>query len=138
MLSSVFSTYSTSISIRCLRLVFLALHYVIINFQSQKLHTSALVFIIRLISQEITGIFKSRNTILKVEHSSSSSPNSMRMDEISAENKAHHTLADFLSGDSRFFIADKTVWFLGSSQTCRFFVADLLLRHARSNFTRER
>ena len=40
--------------------------------------------------------------------------------------KAHHTLADFLSRDSRFFIADKTVWFLGSSHTSQFFVADLL------------
>ena len=37
---------------------------------------------------------------------------------------AHHTLADFLSGDSRVFIADKAVWFLGSSHTSRFLSGD--------------
>ena len=65
----------------------LALRFLVTNFQSQKLHTLALVFIIRLISQKIIGIFKSRNTVLEMEHRSSFSPNGIKFHGISAENK---------------------------------------------------
>ena len=66
---------------------FLVLRSLVTNFQSQKVHTLAWVFMICLISQKIFGIFKSRNTVLEMEHSSSCSPNGIRFHGISAENK---------------------------------------------------
>ena len=66
---------------------FFALRSLVTNFQSQKLHNLALVFIIRLISQKVIGVFKSRNTVLEIEHSSSCSPNGINFHGISAENK---------------------------------------------------
>ena len=86
MLSSIFNILNTN---TVLLLRFLALCSLVTNFQSQKLHTLALVFIIRLISQKIIGIFISRNTILEMEHSSSCSPNGIKFHGISAENKPH-------------------------------------------------
>ena len=51
-------------------------------------NSSALVFIIRLISQKLIGSFKSGDTVLKMEHSSNCSPNCIiKADEISAKNK---------------------------------------------------
>ena len=83
MLSSIFNILNTN---TVFPLLFLALRFLVTNFQSQKLHTLALVFIIRLISQKIIGIFKSRNTV-EMEHSSRCSPNGIKFHEISAENK---------------------------------------------------
>ena len=64
-------------------LFFLALLSLVINLQSQKLHTSALVFIVRLISQKIIGVFKSWNN----SSSSQNSKKSMKYREISAVKK---------------------------------------------------
>ena len=66
---------------------FLALRSLVTNFQSQKLHTLALVFIICLISPKIIGIFKSRNTVLEMEHGASYSPNGIKFHGISVKNK---------------------------------------------------
>ena len=84
MLSSIFNILNTN---TVFPLRFLALRSLVTNFQSQKLHTLALVFIIRLISQKIIEIFKSRNTVLEIEHSSSCCPNGIKFHGISAENK---------------------------------------------------
>ena len=86
MRSSIFNILNTN---TVFPLRFLALRSLVTNFQSQKLPTLALVFIIRLISQKIIGIFKSRNTVLEMEHSSSCSPNGIKLHGISAENKPH-------------------------------------------------
>ena len=88
MLSSIFNILNTN---TVFPLCFLALHSLVTNFQSQKLHTLALVFIIRLISQKIIGIFKSRNTDLEIEHISSCSPNGINFHGISAENKSRES-----------------------------------------------
>ena len=82
--SSIFKIFNTNTVIP-LRL--LALRFLVTNFQSQKLHTLALVFIILLIFQKILGIFKSRNTVLEMEHRSSFSPNGIKFYGISAKNK---------------------------------------------------
>ena len=84
MLSSIFNILNTNM---VFLLSFLALCSLVTNFQSQELHTLALVFTIHLISQKIIGIFKSRNTVLEMEHSSSRSPNGIKFHGISAENK---------------------------------------------------
>ena len=65
MLSSIFNVLNTN---TVFPLRFLALRSLVTNFQSQKLHTLALVFIIHLVSQKIIGIFKSRNNVLEMEH----------------------------------------------------------------------
>ena len=83
-LSSIFDILNTN---TVFPLRFLALHSLVSNFRRPKLHTLALVFIIRLISQKIIGIFKSRNTILEMEHSSSCCPNNIKFHGISVENK---------------------------------------------------
>ena len=84
MLSSIFNIKNTN---TVFPLRFLALRSLLTNFQSQKLHNLALVFVIRLISQKTIGIFKSRNTVLEMEHSSSCCPNGIKFHGISAENK---------------------------------------------------
>ena len=84
MLSLIFNILNTS---TVFPLWFLALRSLVTNFQSQKLHTLALVFIIRLISHKIIGIFKSRSTVLEMGHNSSCSPNGIKFHGISAENK---------------------------------------------------
>ena len=84
MLSSIFNILNAN---TVFPLRFLALRSLVRNFQSQELHNLALVFIICLISQKIIGIFKSRNTVLETEHSSSCSPNGIKFHGISAENK---------------------------------------------------
>ena len=86
MLTSIFNILNTNM---VFPLRFLALRSLNTNFQSQKLHTLALVlvFIICLIYQKIIGIFKSRNTVLEMEHSSSCGPNGIKFHGISAENK---------------------------------------------------
>ena len=86
MLSSIFNVLNTN---TVFPLRFLVLRSLVTNFQSQKLHTLALVFTIRLISQKIIGIFISRNTVLEMEHSPSCSPNSIKFHGISVENKPH-------------------------------------------------
>ena len=86
MLSSIFNILNTN---TVFPLRFLVLRSLVTNFQSQKLHTLALVFITHLISQKIIGIFKSRNTILEMEHSSSCCPNGIKFHGISADNKPH-------------------------------------------------
>ena len=83
MLSSIFNILNTN---TVFPLRFLALRSFLTNFQSQKLHNLALVFIIRLISQKLIGIFKSRNTVLEMEYSSSCCPNGIKFHGISAEN----------------------------------------------------
>ena len=55
LLSSIFNILNTN---TVFPLRFLALRFLVANFQSQKLHTLALLFILRLISQKIIGIFK--------------------------------------------------------------------------------
>ena len=84
MLSAIFNILNAN---TVFPLRFLALRSLVTNFQSQKLPTLALVFIICLISQKIIGIFKSRNTVLEMENSSSCSPNGIKFHGISAENK---------------------------------------------------
>ena len=84
MLSLIFNVLNTN---TVFLLHFLALRSLVTNFQSQKLHTLALVFIICLVSQKIIGIFKSSNTILEMEHSSSCCPNGIKFHGISVENK---------------------------------------------------
>ena len=86
MLSSIFNILNAN---TVFPLRFLALRSHVSNFQSQKLHNLALVFIIRLISQKVIGIFRGRNTVLEMEHSSSCSPNGIKFHGISAENKPH-------------------------------------------------
>ena len=81
MLSSIFNILNiNTVSPLCV----FALCFLVINFQSWKLNSSTLVFTIRLISQKLILIFKSRNTVLKMKHSSVSSPNDIKIDEISA------------------------------------------------------
>ena len=84
MLSSIFNILNANM---VFPLRFLALRSFVTNFQNQKIPTLALVFIICLISQKIIGIFKSRNTVLEMEHSSSCSPNGIKFHGISVKNK---------------------------------------------------
>ena len=84
MLPSIFNILNTN---TVFPLCFLVPCSLVSNFQNPRLHTLALVFIIRLISQKIIGIFKSRNSVLEMEHDSSCSPNGIKFHGISTENK---------------------------------------------------
>ena len=74
MLSSIFNILNAN---TVFPLCFLALRSHVSNFQSQKLHNLALVFIIRLISQKVIGIFRGRNTVLVLKLQSKTALNSM-------------------------------------------------------------